>query len=89
MAFVYFQKQKVDIAVLEVGLGGRLDATNVCKPLVSVSFIISSLIFCVVYKLYIELLCTKVLMFFIKPEHHNDKTSKKIKQPVLLLIGQS
>jgi len=35
-AFVYFQKQKVDIAVLEVGLGGRLDATNVCKPLVSV-----------------------------------------------------
>ena len=35
-AFVYFQRQKVDIAVLEVGLGGRLDATNVCKPLVSV-----------------------------------------------------
>ena len=36
VAFVYFQNQKVDIAVLEVGLGGRLDATNVCKPLVSV-----------------------------------------------------
>ena len=36
VAFVYFQRQKVDIAVLEVGLGGRLDATNVCKPLVSV-----------------------------------------------------
>lgn len=36
VAFVYFQSQKVDIAVLEVGLGGRLDATNVCKPLVSV-----------------------------------------------------
>lgn len=35
-AFVYFQNQKVDIAVLEVGLGGRLDATNVCKPIVSV-----------------------------------------------------
>ncbi|MCX6223553.1 MAG: Mur ligase family protein, partial [Bacteroidia bacterium] len=35
-AFVYFQRQKVDIAVLEVGLGGRLDATNVCRPLVSV-----------------------------------------------------
>jgi dihydrofolate synthase/folylpolyglutamate synthase len=35
-AFVCFQRQKVDIAVLEVGLGGRLDATNVCKPLVSV-----------------------------------------------------
>jgi len=35
-AFVYFQCQKVDIAVLEVGLGGRLDATNVCKPLVSI-----------------------------------------------------
>jgi len=36
VAFVYFQNKKVDIAVLEVGLGGRLDATNVCKPLVSV-----------------------------------------------------
>jgi dihydrofolate synthase / folylpolyglutamate synthase len=36
VAFVYFQNQKVDIAVLEVGLGGRLDATNICKPLVSV-----------------------------------------------------
>jgi dihydrofolate synthase / folylpolyglutamate synthase len=36
VAFVYFQNQKVDIAVLEVGLGGRLDATNVCHPLVSV-----------------------------------------------------
>lgn len=36
VAFVYFQNQKVDIAVLEVGLGGRLDATNVCNPLVSV-----------------------------------------------------
>lgn len=35
-AFIYFQRQKVDIAVLEVGLGGRLDATNVCQPLVSV-----------------------------------------------------
>jgi len=36
VAYVYFQRQKVDIAVLEVGLGGRLDATNVCKPMVSV-----------------------------------------------------
>ena len=36
VAFVYFQRQQVDIAVLEVGLGGRLDATNVCQPLVSV-----------------------------------------------------
>lgn len=35
-AFIYFRQKKVDIAVLEVGLGGRLDATNVCKPLVSV-----------------------------------------------------
>ena len=35
-AFVYFRKKKVDVAVLEVGLGGRLDATNVCTPLVSV-----------------------------------------------------
>jgi len=35
-AFLYFQRQQVDIAVLEVGLGGRLDATNICRPLVSV-----------------------------------------------------
>lgn len=36
VAFLYFQRQQVDIAVLEVGLGGRLDATNVCEPIVSV-----------------------------------------------------
>lgn len=36
MAFLYFQQQKIDIAVLEVGMGGRLDATNVVTPLVSV-----------------------------------------------------
>jgi dihydrofolate synthase / folylpolyglutamate synthase len=36
-AWFYFAAQKVDIAVIEVGLGGRLDATNVCDhPLVSV-----------------------------------------------------
>ncbi len=36
MAFHYFAKKKVDYAVIEVGLGGRLDATNIIKPLVSV-----------------------------------------------------
>ena len=36
MAFDYFSKQKVDIAIIEVGLGGRLDSTNIIKPLVSV-----------------------------------------------------
>ena len=36
MAFDYFANQKVDIAVIETGLGGRLDSTNVIKPLVSV-----------------------------------------------------
>lgn len=36
IAFEYFAQQKVDIAVIEVGLGGRLDATNVIDPLVSV-----------------------------------------------------
>jgi dihydrofolate synthase / folylpolyglutamate synthase len=36
MALVYFQRVGVDLAVLEVGLGGRLDATNVATPLVSV-----------------------------------------------------
>lgn len=36
-AWLYFAQQHVDIAVMEVGLGGRLDATNVCdRPLVSV-----------------------------------------------------
>jgi dihydrofolate synthase / folylpolyglutamate synthase len=36
IAFLYFARCKVDIAVLEAGLGGRLDATNVSRPLVSV-----------------------------------------------------
>ncbi|MBI3755302.1 MAG: hypothetical protein HY265_03975, partial [Deltaproteobacteria bacterium] len=36
MAFLYFAEENVDIAVMEVGLGGRLDATNVCNPLVSI-----------------------------------------------------
>jgi dihydrofolate synthase/folylpolyglutamate synthase len=36
MALVHFQRVGVDVAVLEVGLGGRLDATNVATPLVSV-----------------------------------------------------
>jgi dihydrofolate synthase / folylpolyglutamate synthase len=36
MALLYFARRKVDAAVLEVGLGGRLDATNVCQPQVSV-----------------------------------------------------
>ncbi|MEW6618733.1 MAG: folylpolyglutamate synthase/dihydrofolate synthase family protein [bacterium] len=36
IALTYFAWQKVDFAVLEVGLGGRLDATNVVTPLVSV-----------------------------------------------------
>ena len=36
IAFEYFAREKVDIAVLEVGMGGRLDATNVVDPLVSV-----------------------------------------------------
>jgi dihydrofolate synthase / folylpolyglutamate synthase len=36
-AWLYFAQQQVDVAVMEVGLGGRLDATNVCdRPLVSV-----------------------------------------------------
>jgi dihydrofolate synthase/folylpolyglutamate synthase len=34
LAFIYFEQQKVDFAVLETGLGGRLDATNVVNPLV-------------------------------------------------------
>lgn len=36
IAFLYFAQLKVDVAVIEVGLGGRLDATNIVDPLVSV-----------------------------------------------------
>jgi len=36
LAFVYFMEKKVDFAVLETGLGGRLDATNIVNALVSV-----------------------------------------------------
>jgi dihydrofolate synthase/folylpolyglutamate synthase len=36
LAFVYFHERTVDYAVVEVGLGGRLDATNIVVPLVSV-----------------------------------------------------
>ncbi|MEN2415199.1 bifunctional folylpolyglutamate synthase/dihydrofolate synthase [Flavobacterium mesophilum] len=36
LAFDYFATEKVDIAIIEVGLGGRLDATNIITPLVSV-----------------------------------------------------
>ena len=36
VAFLHFAQQKVDVAVIEVGLGGRLDSTNVVTPLVSV-----------------------------------------------------
>ncbi len=36
VAFVYFAEEQVDLAVVEVGMGGRLDATNVVTPLASV-----------------------------------------------------
>ncbi len=36
LAFKYFEEQTVDIAVIEVGLGGRLDCTNIITPLLSV-----------------------------------------------------
>jgi dihydrofolate synthase/folylpolyglutamate synthase len=36
MAFLQFQRRSVDIAIVEVGLGGRLDATNVVSPQISV-----------------------------------------------------
>ena len=35
MAFAYFAEEKVDIAIIEVGLGGRLDSTNIITPEVS------------------------------------------------------
>ena len=36
MAFDYFARQQVDVAVIEVGMGGRLDSTNIITPLISV-----------------------------------------------------
>jgi len=36
MAFDYFRKQKVELAIIEVGLGGRLDSTNIITPILSV-----------------------------------------------------
>ncbi len=35
IAYLYFAERRVDLAVLEVGLGGRLDATNICEPVVT------------------------------------------------------
>jgi dihydrofolate synthase/folylpolyglutamate synthase len=42
LAFIYFAEENVDMAVLEVGMGGRFDATNVVTPLVSVITTISA-----------------------------------------------
>ena len=36
LAFDYFVKQQIDVAIIEVGMGGRLDSTNIITPLVSV-----------------------------------------------------
>ena len=36
MAFDYFEKEKIDIAVIETGLGGRLDSTNIITPMLSI-----------------------------------------------------
>ena len=36
MAFLYFAQEKVDVAIIEVGLGGRLDCTNIIQPDMSV-----------------------------------------------------
>ncbi|MCI0493735.1 bifunctional folylpolyglutamate synthase/dihydrofolate synthase, partial [candidate division KSB1 bacterium] len=36
IAFAYFADQKIDVAVIEVGLGGRLDATNVVSPILTI-----------------------------------------------------
>ncbi|MGH9803054.1 MAG: bifunctional folylpolyglutamate synthase/dihydrofolate synthase, partial [Blastocatellia bacterium] len=35
IAYLHFAESKIDLAVLEVGMGGRLDATNICKPAVT------------------------------------------------------
>ncbi|MDZ7774452.1 MAG: hypothetical protein U5L09_01970 [Bacteroidales bacterium] len=38
MAFAWFAEQGVDIAVIEVGMGGRLDSTNVIMPALSINY---------------------------------------------------
>ncbi len=41
MAFVYFARQRIDVGVIEVGMGGRLDATNLVQPIVTMVTTIS------------------------------------------------
>ena len=36
LGFLHFAREEVDVAIIEVGLGGRFDSTNVCQPLVSI-----------------------------------------------------
>ena len=36
LAFLYFHEQDTDISIIEVGMGGRLDATNLCKAKISI-----------------------------------------------------
>ncbi|MEY4566629.1 MAG: hypothetical protein RLY14_1599 [Planctomycetota bacterium] len=36
LAWLYFEAEKVDLAIIEVGLGGRLDSTNVCSPILTI-----------------------------------------------------
>ena len=36
MAFIFFQEQEIDLAVLDTGLGGKYDATNVCRPVLTI-----------------------------------------------------
>lgn len=36
LAFLYFKREKVDLAIMETGMGGMWDSTNVCEPLVSI-----------------------------------------------------
>ena len=36
LGFLHFARKQVDVAVIEVGLGGRFDSTNVCQPLLAI-----------------------------------------------------
>src|SRR5262249_31342705 len=36
LGFLHFARRRVELAVIEVGLGGRFDSTNVCRPLVAI-----------------------------------------------------
>ena len=70
MAFKYFADQHIDIAVIEVGLGGRLDCTNIINPLLSYFLLLSYLpLLSISYYLNLPLLSISYYLIFLFPVH--------------------